>query len=149
MAETLGSLCDKLTIVKLKLWHCDDAQRRASLAAQAGELAAEIDEFVADARAGRVPRARLTFPANKVYRRDAHEVAVAEGELGTLVGRLAHVNCELWHEQEKVYAFTALPVADKDRVVHRLAVLNLERNACIEAIDRRFVAQLAPVGGPA
>ena len=27
MAETLGSLCDKLTIVKLKQWHTDDPAR--------------------------------------------------------------------------------------------------------------------------
>jgi len=27
MAETLGSLCDKLTIVKLKQWHTTDKTR--------------------------------------------------------------------------------------------------------------------------
>ena len=38
MAETLGSLCDKLTIVKLKQWHTDDTARTASLAAQERQL---------------------------------------------------------------------------------------------------------------
>jgi len=32
MAETLGSLCDKLTIVKLKQFHTGDVQRLESLA---------------------------------------------------------------------------------------------------------------------
>ena len=43
MAETLGSLCDKLTIVKLKQYHSDDPQRLESLALQAGQLQQEIN----------------------------------------------------------------------------------------------------------
>ena len=31
MAETLGTLCDKLTIVKLKHWHTEDPDRRLLL----------------------------------------------------------------------------------------------------------------------
>ena len=39
MAETLGSLCDKLTIVKLKQWHSLRAPSRLeSLAAQEEQL---------------------------------------------------------------------------------------------------------------
>jgi len=50
MAETLGSLCDKLTTVKLKRWHTDDAERLQSLAKQEAQLNEEINEFVAAAR---------------------------------------------------------------------------------------------------
>jgi hypothetical protein len=34
MAETLGSLCDKLTIVKLKQYHTEDSKRLESLGQQ-------------------------------------------------------------------------------------------------------------------
>ena len=54
MAETLGSLCDKLTIVKLKQWHTDDSARLASLDRQAHQLCAEIDEFVHRASNGEI-----------------------------------------------------------------------------------------------
>ena len=48
------------------------------------------------------------------------------------------VNCKLWHEQEKVYDFEKVPSAEKDTVVKQLALLNLERNKCIDQIDRQF-----------
>jgi hypothetical protein len=38
MAETLGMLCDKLTIVKLKQYHSEDEARLKSLALQADQL---------------------------------------------------------------------------------------------------------------
>jgi hypothetical protein len=44
MAETLGSLCDKLTIVKLKEWHSEkQPERMRSLATQEQQLREEID----------------------------------------------------------------------------------------------------------
>jgi hypothetical protein len=51
---------------------------------------------------------------------------------------LADVNCKLWHEQEKVYEFEMVPVEQKDAVVKLLALLNLERNKCIDAINVQF-----------
>ena len=38
MAETLGMLCDKLTIVKLKQFHTEDENRLTSLAKQFEQL---------------------------------------------------------------------------------------------------------------
>ncbi len=52
MAETLGSLCDKLTIVKLKQYHSDEENRLKSLAQQATDLQQEIDDFVGQAVSG-------------------------------------------------------------------------------------------------
>jgi hypothetical protein len=60
--------------------------------------------------------------------------------MGAIVSRLAQVNCELWHEQEHVYAFEEVPPDEKDGIVKQLAVLNLERNACIDQIDIQFQA---------
>lgn len=138
MAETLGSLCDKLTIVKLKQYHSEDEARLQSLRQQEQQLSDEINGFVAAAVAGEIPADRLTFSANKVFKKEGNETRDFSGSIGTVFAELAAVNCDLWHEQEKVYEFSAVPAAEKDKVVNRLAVLNLERNKCIDAIDRQF-----------
>ena len=139
MAETLGMLCDKLTIVKLKQYHSDDAQRLESLAKQATQLQEEIDDFVASAFAGVIPVEKLTFAANKVFKKEGNEVAEVSGAIGHLFYQLADVNCRLWHEVEKGYDIENIPVAEKDGLIKQLAVLNLERNKCIDAIDLKFV----------
>ncbi|GAA4463946.1 hypothetical protein GCM10023093_13360 [Nemorincola caseinilytica] len=138
MAETLGMLCDKLTIVKLKQYHTEDATRLASLAGQEKMLQQEIDEFVAKALAGEIPQEKLSFAANKVFKAAGNDIREITGSIGVVFADLADVNCKLWHEQEKVYDFENVPVAEKDVVVRQLAHLNLERNKCIDEIDRQF-----------
>ena len=140
MAETLGSLCDKLTIVKLKQWHTDDAARTASLATQERRLSAEIDDYLARAAAGAIPAEQLSFAANKVFKQEGNTVPAVSGGIGELFARLAQVNCALWHEQEKVYDFENVPADKKDAVVKQLALLNLERNQCIDGIDRNLIS---------
>ena len=61
MAETLGSLCDKLTIIKLKQWHSEDPDRLRSLESQQRQLVDEINTFVSDAAQGKIAIDRLTF----------------------------------------------------------------------------------------
>jgi len=138
MAETLGMLCDKLTIVKLKEYHTEDDSRLKSLKEQAGQLQQEIDEYIFQAVNGDIPADRLTFAANKVFKKEGNEVADVVGNIGEIFYQLADANCRLWHEQEKVYQFETVPVGDKDQVVKQLAVLNLERNKCIDSINQQF-----------
>ena len=138
MAETLGSLCDKLTVVKLKQWHSTEPERLESLQIQARQLCGEIDEFVGAASSGALPIERLTFAANKVYKKAGNVIAAAEGTLGEIFSRLASTNCALWHEQEKVYEFEEVLPEAKNAVVKQIALLNLERTECIDAIDRAF-----------
>ena len=138
MAETLGTLADKLTTVKLKLWHTDDAERTESLKAQERQLQTEIDEFVSSALSGALPLERLTFSANKVYRKDGNSVPEFTGTIGELFSRLAEVNTRLWHIQEKVYEFENVPLNQKDEVIKELAIVNLERNQCIDKLDQEF-----------
>jgi len=138
MAETLGMLCDKLTIVKLKQYHTDDRGRLASLEQQAAQLQAEIDEYVHDAVNGNIPAERMTFDANKVFKQEGNQVEEVTGHFGEVMYQLADVNCRLWHEQEKVYEFEKVPAEEKDKVVKKLALLNLERNKCIDRINTLF-----------
>lgn len=139
MAETLGMLCDKLTIVKLKQYHTDDEQKTESLTKQAVQLQEEIDEYVENAVRGNIPLEKLTFASNKVFKREGNEVAEVAGGMGAMFSQLAEVNCELWHEVEKGYDIENVPVDQKDKIVKNLAVLNLQRNKCIDAIDRTFL----------
>jgi hypothetical protein len=138
MAETLGSICDKLTIVKLKQFHTDDEARLSSLALQEEQLKEEMNTFIVDAINGSIPVNRLSFKANKVYKESGNEIREITGSLGEVFGKLAEINCLLWHEQEKVYEFELVPNLEMDSVVKQLAILNLERNKCIDEIDRCF-----------
>jgi hypothetical protein len=138
MAETLGSLCDKLTIVKLKQYHSNDEERLSSLQLQQQTLVDEIDEFISDAINGLIPLKKLTFSANKVFKQEGNEIEEIKGSIGIVVSKLAEINCLLWHEQEKVYDFENIAVSEKDKVVKQLAVLNLKRTKCIDKIDKAF-----------
>jgi uncharacterized protein YigA (DUF484 family) len=138
LAETLGSLCDKLATVKLKLWHTDEPDRLESLRAQEEQLQQEIDEFMGAAMAGDIPFERLTFAQNKVYKKEGNVVPEFKGTLGESFAQLAHTVCKLWHVQEKVYEFEAIPMEQKDGVIKELAIVNLERNQCIDQLDRQF-----------
>ncbi len=138
MAETLGMLCDKLTIVKLKQYHTTDNQRQESLEKQAVQLQQEIDEYVSDAIHGLIPLQKLTFASNKVFKKEGNEVMDISGNIGELFYQLADINCKLWHEVEKGYDIENVPVSGKDQLIKSLAVLNLERNMVIDKIDTTF-----------
>ena len=141
MAETLGSLCDKLTIVKLKEWHSEkQPERLRDLATQEQQLREEIDAFIADAASGRIPVERLTFAANKVYRKEGNPVPEVAGSIGAVFSHLAEVNCRLWHEVDKGYEIEKVPPDTRDGLVKQLALLNLERTQCIDEIDRQLRA---------
>ncbi|MDQ2747664.1 MAG: hypothetical protein M3T96_10435, partial [Acidobacteriota bacterium] len=102
------------------------------------QLQAEIDEFVKAAMTGEIPLERLTFAANKVYKKDGNDTAAINGSLGEIFALLAETNCKLWHVQEKVYEFEEIPAAEKDGVIRELAIVNLERNNCIDELDKTF-----------
>ena len=139
MAETLGMLCDKLTIAQLKIYHTEEETRLKSLTSQIEQLQNEIDEYVSDAIAGKIPVERMTFAANKVFKKEGNVVEEVTGSFGEVFYQLANVNCKLWHEQEKVYDFEKVGIDEKDAVVKQLALLNLQRNKCIDSLNEQFV----------
>lgn len=139
MAETLGSICDKLTIIKLKQFHSSDRVRLNSLHDQEKRLKTEIDQFVFNAFNNYIPLDQLSFKANKVFKQQGNEIIKVKGDFGSLFCQLAEINCNLWHAQEKVYDFENVLAKDKNKVVKQLAILNLNRNQCIDEIDRTFV----------
>ena len=138
MAETLGMLCDQLTIIKLKQFHTEDGEKLDILSRQAGQLQKEIDDYVKAAFSGNIPEGKLTFASNKVFKKEGNFVPDVAGSIGEVFYQLAEVNCQLWHQQEKVYDFEKVPAGEKDSIVKQLAVLNLKRNKCIDAIDKQL-----------
>ena len=138
MAETLGILCDKLTIVKLKQFHTEEPERLQSLNHQAIQLQEEIDDFLNAALNGDIPVAKLTFAANKVFKNQGNQTKATSANIGNIFSQLADINCQLWHEVEKGYDIENVPQAAKDNLVKTLAILNLERNKCIDKIDAVF-----------
>jgi hypothetical protein len=88
MAETVGWLCDKLSIIELKIYHMQEQADRSDVAAdfrercegrlevlrmQRDDLAAELTQLVGDITAGRVvPKVYRQFKMynDPQYRRD-------------------------------------------------------------------------------
>jgi len=143
MAETLGSLIDKLTILELKHWHSQDEDQLANISSQISMLQKEINGYIRDAVLGLIPPEHIYLPANKVYQKKGNPVPEVHGTIGKVVSRLAMVNCKLWHHQEKVYEFEKVQPDKKDEVVKQLAILNLERNKCMDEINLQFCTMLA------
>ena len=128
--ETLGSLCDKLSIIKLKQYHTEDPFKQISLTDQEIMLVEEINTYIKN------PPKMLVVPANKIY--SGMEDCTLQGTIGNLIKELSSINCDLWHEQEKVYDFINVPDCEKNGVIQCIAMLNIQRNQCIEGIDKEF-----------
>lgn len=138
MSETLGSLCDKLTILELKHWHSQDDEQLANISIQIRQLRNEIDEYIGNAVQGLIPLETIHLPSCKVYKKEGNVIPEVKGGIGEVVSQLAIVNCKLWHQQEKVYEFEKVQPDEKDGVVKQLAILNLERNKCMDEINLQF-----------
>lgn len=55
-----------------------------------------MNEFVAAAIEGRTPVDRLTFAANKVYKKEGNTISDIRGTVGEIFSMLAAVNRNLW-----------------------------------------------------
>ena len=141
--ETLGTLIDKLTVAELKRFHNNASETKWELTQQIGKLIIEINQFIVDAETRKIPNGDLYFASNKVYAKESNVVDVVYGSVGWLVSELAHANCEVWHQQERVYEFEKVPIDEKDPVIKKLAVLNLKRTQCIDLIDKQFQEMMA------
>jgi hypothetical protein len=134
--ETFGSLCDKLAIVVLKGYHTDDAEKLVMLDKQKKDLIKEIDEYLAGVSTGETNPDKLESPSCKVYNKEKNVTSeTITNDVGDLISDLACINCKLWHVQEKIYDFESVPASEKNTVIKQAAILNLERNHRIDAIN--------------
>ena len=155
MAETLGSLIDKLSIKNLRYWHLDeDSQARDASDPQQQELIAkmelvdrqrkelleEIDVFLSSALAGEV---RIRDEKVKLYKNLNVTSAEDVNHLGEAVSKLAMSNIKLWHLEDEVRR-EDLPDTDIVKTKRKIDTNNQERNNFMDKVDEileNFVKQ--------
>jgi hypothetical protein len=152
MAETLGSLVDKLSIKNLRLWHLDEALEESDASAaehetlqakrdlvvrQSQDLVDEIDAFLALALAGKV---KICDEKVKLY--DNRNVTFTGGieRLGEAVSGLALRNIRCWHLEDEVRR-TDLPDSEIVQLKRRIDATNQERNDLMDQVDQILLNQ--------
>ena len=144
MAETLGSLVDKLSIKNLRIWHLDEALEQkntsdyAELKAkrdladkQRQNLVNEINDFLVSAFKGEV-----CIRDEKIKLYDNTNVSSSDSikKLGEAVSELAIRNIKLWHCEDEVRR-TDLADVEIVKIKRRIDTTNQERNDLMDKVD--------------
>ena len=155
MAETLGSLIDKLSIKNLRYWHLDEDSQARDVSdpqkqelmdkmelvdRQRKELLEEIDVFLSSALAGEV---RIRDEKVKLYKNLNVTSAEDVNHLGEAVSKLAMSNIKLWHLEDEVRR-EDLPDTDIVKTKRKIDTNNQERNNFMDKVDEileNFVKQ--------
>ncbi|MFQ5674123.1 MAG: DUF4254 domain-containing protein [Nitrospinales bacterium] len=146
MAETLGSLVDKLAIKNLRLWHIDEAlaekdisdpetallkAKRELVLKQSRELIEEINGFLALALEGKI---KIRDQKLKMYQNpNAGSFDHLDG-IGSSISELAMRNIRLWHLEDEVRR-TDIPDSRVAECKRKIDGANQERNDLIDKID--------------
>ena len=144
MAETLGSLVDKLSIKNLRIWHLDEAleEKNASDYAelkakrdladkQRQNLVNEINDFLVSAFKGEVC---IRDEKIKLYANTNVSSSDSIKKLGEAVSELAFRNIKLWHCEDEVRR-TDLADVEIVKIKRRIDTTNQERNDLMDKVD--------------
>ncbi len=144
MAETLGSLVDKLSIKNLRIWHLDEAleQKNESNSAelkakrdladkQRQNLVTEINDFLVAALKGEVC---IRDEKIKMYTNTNVSSSDSIKKLGEAVSELAFRNIKLWHCEDEVRR-TDLEDSEIVKIKRRIDSTNQERNDLMDKVD--------------
>ena len=144
MAETLGSLVDKLSIKNLRILHLDEAleQKNASDYAelkarrdladkQRQNLVNEINDFLVSAFKGEVC---IRDEKIKLYANTNVSSSESIKKLGEAVSELAIRNIKLWHCEDEVRR-TDLADVEIVKIKMRIDTTNQERNDLMDKVD--------------
>jgi hypothetical protein len=147
MAETLGSLVDKLSIKNLRLWHLEEALdaisdtdgkweemqvKREMVLKQSQELMEEINGFFAAALEGKV---KIRDEKVKLYTNKNVKPSDSIKELGVAISELAMRNIRCWHLEDEVRR-EDLPDAEIVQLKRRIDATNQERNDLMDKVDQ-------------
>ncbi|MBA7510033.1 hypothetical protein ES705_02007 [subsurface metagenome] len=133
MAETLGSLVDKLTIKNIRL---NNLRKKGSkkkiniVQSQRKELIEEMNQFLARALKRKV---KLKDEKVKLYKQPRVEEKIL-ATLGALVDRLCQKNMQLWHLEDEARR-SDVNDAYIGRIKRKIDITNLSRNDLIDRID--------------
>ena len=146
MAETLGSLIDKLSIKNLRYWHLDELiQQENSSNLKTEELKAkliivenqrkdllnEIDIFLAAALAGEV---KVCDEKVKLYRNTNVSSLENVSKLGEAVSELAMSNTRIWHLEDEVRREDLLD-SEVVKLKRKIDQNNQERCNLVDKVD--------------
>jgi len=144
MAETLGSLVDKLSIKNLRIWHLDEAleqknasdyselkARRDLADKQRQNLVNEINDFLVSAFKGEVC---IRDEKIKLYANTNVSSSDSIKKLGEAVSELAIRNIKLWHCEDEVRR-TDLADVEIVKIKRRIDTTNQERNDLMDKVD--------------
>ena len=150
MAETLGSLVDKLSIKNLRIWHLDEALEQkntsdyAELKAkrdladkQRQNLVNEINDFLVSAFKGEVC---IRDEKIKLYANTNVSSSDSIKKLGEAVSELAIRNIKLWHCEDEVRR-TDLADVEIVKIKRKIDTTNQERNDLMDKVDEIFQSQ--------
>ncbi|MDI6731159.1 MAG: DUF4254 domain-containing protein [Candidatus Margulisbacteria bacterium] len=139
MAETLGSLIDKLTIKKIRLSYLgnEGASVKIKLArkivgGQIANLIDEIDTFIESATKGKV---LLREKKVKLYKNPPSELNIPDiKSIGKLTDLLMQINLNQWQLEDQIRAsnITSKRVVNLKKLIDRS---NRNRNDVIDRID--------------
>lgn len=146
MAETLGSLVDKLSIKNLRLWHLDELleeksgapekikelqAKRELVLKQSQDLMDEINGFFAAALEGEVT---IRDEKIKMYTNKNVKPTDAIKELGLAISELSMRNIWCWHLEDEVRR-EDLPDSEIVKLKRRIDATNQERNDLMDKVD--------------
>tara|TARA_B100000676_G_scaffold234435_1_gene233958 strand:- start:46 stop:519 length:474 start_codon:yes stop_codon:yes gene_type:complete len=156
MAETLGSLVDKLSIKNLRIWHLDEAleQKNASNYAelkarrdladkQRQSLVNEINDFLVSAFKGEVC---IRDEKIKLYTNTNVSSSDSIKKLGEAVSELAIRNIKLWHCEDEVRR-TDLADVEIVKIKRKIDTTNQERNDLMDKVDEILQIQSEEIKG--
>ena len=144
MAETLGSLVDKLSIKNLRIWHLDEALEQKNTSdyvelkakrdladKQRQNLVNEINDFLDSAFKGEVC---IRDEKIKLYANTNVSSSDSIKKLGEAVSELAFRNIKLWHCEDEVRR-TDLADVEIVKIKRRIDTTNQERNDLMDKVD--------------
>ena len=143
MAETLGSLVDKLSIKNLRIWHLEEALEKDSgseelkakrdlAEKQRQNLVEEINGFLVAALQGEVC---IRDEKIKMYTNTNVSSSDSVKKLGEAVSELAFRNIKLWHCEDEVRR-TDLEDSEIVKIKRRIDTTNQERNDLMDKVDQ-------------
>ena len=155
MAETLGSLVDKLSIKNLRIWHLEEALEKDSgseeLKAkrdladkQRQNLVEEINGFLVAALQGEVC---IRDEKIKMYTNTNVSSSDSVKKLGEAVSELAFRNIKLWHCEDEVRRMD-LEDSEIVKIKRRIDTTNQERNDLMDKVDQILQTESENKFGP-
>ena len=147
MAETLGSLIDKLTIKELREFHIKDSLKRKGsgkvgpqelkrklgiLRTQKRHLIREVEDFIGKAVKG---RATTTDEKLKLYNKPDLRGGIGLKNISSGINKLAKKNIELWHMEDQARR-TDVDDSYIGRIKKKIDKANQQRNDLIDGIDQ-------------